>query len=161
MRSYEFLIKKPPDFPPNMQVLPPYMNQHTNFLMGVRIMKPEGFPVIDNNNLMINTNSISGYQALRVATELYPATLAVLGSTGLSPFWTVLFYFTCIMFGIAQQLAIWHCIIKGVTAINVKMLKSWETTITFFVCALGFGLGLPLCTEVKIDKLLYQHQQAQ
>lgn len=31
-----------------------------------------------------------------------------------------------------------------------KVLRSWETTITFFVCGLGFVLGLPLCTETGI-----------
>jgi hypothetical protein len=76
--------------------------------------------------------------------------MAVLGAQGLSPFWTVLFYFTFVLFGIAQQLAIWYCVIKGVIAIKAKTLKSWETTITFFVCALGFLLGLPLCTEFGI-----------
>lgn len=35
-------------------------------------------------------------------------------------------------------------------AINVKKLKSWETTITFFTCACGFVLGLPMTTELGI-----------
>jgi len=77
-----------------------------------------------------------------------PATLAKLGADLLSPFWAVLFYFTLILFGIAQQLAIWHCVITGILAINTETLKSWETTITFFACAAGFVLGLPMTTEV-------------
>lgn len=33
-------------------------------------------------------------------------------------------------------------------AIRAKVLKSWETTITFFSCTFGFILGLPMTTEV-------------
>ncbi|XP_046403337.1 sodium-dependent transporter bedraggled [Ischnura elegans] len=98
---------------------------------------------------MVNTER-SGYQSLRIATELAPAAFAFLGTTQLSPFWAVLFYFTLILFGIGQQLAIWHCVITGITAINTKKLKTWETTITFFACAFGFVLGLPMTTELGI-----------
>lgn len=87
---------------------------------------------------------------LRFATELVPATFAVMGPDQISPFWAVLFYFTLIMFGIAQQLAIWHCIITGLIAIRTKVLKYWETTITFFSCACGFIIGLPMATEVSL-----------
>lgn len=52
------------------------------------------------------------------------------------------------------QLAIWHCVITGIMAINAQSLKSWETTITFFSCACGFILGLPMTTEVRIRQLL-------
>lgn len=87
---------------------------------------------------------------LRFATELVPATFAVMGTDQVSPFWAVLFYFTLIMFGIAQQLAIWHCVITGIIAIRTKLLKYWETTITFFSCACGFMMGLPMATEVVL-----------
>lgn len=103
-------------------------------------------------------------QVLRFATELIPATFAVLGTDLVSPFWAVLFYFTLIMFGIAQQLAIWHCVITGIMAIRINVLKNWETTITFFSCACGFIMGLPMATEVNFDsyykvKLKYQSSQ--
>lgn len=87
-------------------------------------------------------------KALRLATELIPATFAVLGADQVSPFWAVLFYFILILFGIAQQLAIWHCVITGIMAIKAQVLKSWETTITLFSCICGFILGLPMATEV-------------
>jgi len=45
----------------------------------------------------------SGYQVLRLATELVPSTLALLGADAVSPFWAILFYFVLILFGIAQQ----------------------------------------------------------
>ena len=52
------------------------------------------------------------------------------------------------------QLAIWHCVITGIMAINAKMMKLWETTITFFSCACAYVLGLPMATEVIINFLM-------
>jgi len=60
--------------------------------MGERVARPNMSPVHD-----------SGFQALRLATELMPSTLALLGADQVSPFWAVLFYFVLILFGIAQQ----------------------------------------------------------
>ncbi|KAF6212414.1 hypothetical protein GE061_012937, partial [Apolygus lucorum] len=112
---------------------------HNLYFAGERVVKPG-----------MNTKQQSGYQALRLATELMPATLAVIGSERLSPFWSVVFYFIFILFGIAQQLAIMHSIITGIMAIKIKTMKSWETTITFFACVCGFILGLPMATELGI-----------
>ena len=112
---------------------------HTTLITGTRIVVPN----TDHRHQ-------SGYQVLRLATELVPATLALLGAEAVSPFWAVLFYFVIILFGIAQQLCVWHCVITGIMAINAASLKSWETTITFFSCAGGFILGLPMTTELGI-----------
>ncbi|XP_034944625.1 uncharacterized protein bdg [Chelonus insularis] len=120
-----------------------YMS-HVSFLLGERAIKPGADPSIE-----------SGYQALRLSTELVPATLALLGAEHVSPFWAVLFYFILILFGIAQQLAIWHCVITGIMAINAKMMKLWETTITFFSCACAYILGLPMATELGIYVVYY------
>lgn len=85
--------------------LPPYLaHQHTSFLMGVRVTKTEIGEMFGGSSL----NTASGYQALRLATELFPAAMVLLGSQGLSPFWTVLFYFTFILFGLAQQVVPSH-----------------------------------------------------
>lgn len=91
----------------------------------------------------------SGYHPIRLATELFPAVVAIIGPSEFSPFWAVLFYFSLVAFGIAQQLAIWHCVINGIVAFRSCCLKSWETTITFCTCLLGFFLCLPLATEVS------------
>ncbi|XP_046752240.1 sodium-dependent transporter bedraggled isoform X4 [Diprion similis] len=127
------------------QLSPPerYMN-HASFLAGQRVIRHGA-----------NLSAESGYQVLRLATELVPATLALLGSEQVSPFWAVLFYFILILFGIAQQLAIWHCVITGIMAINAKTMKLWETTITFFSCACGYILGLPMATEFGIYVVYY------
>ena len=71
----------------------------------------------------------SGYQVHRLATELIPAYFSTIPPTVkneksfpasykifyfqvLSPFWVVLFYFTLIMLGIAQALALFHSVIQ-------------------------------------------------
>lgn len=65
---------------------------HASFLVGQRVIRPGADMSIE-----------SGYQVLRLATELVPSTLALLGTEQVSPFWAVLFYFILILFGIAQQ----------------------------------------------------------
>lgn len=124
--------------PPSLASVPVRYMFHNSFIVGDRVTRPG-----------MDTSTESGYQVLRFATELVPSTFALLGSENISPFWAVLFYFILILFGIAQQLAIWHCLITGIMAIKAKVLKSWETTITFFSCACGFVLGLPMTTEVN------------
>nr|CAH7720223.1 unnamed protein product [Callosobruchus chinensis] len=130
-------IKDP--LPPNLANTPIRHMAHQSFVVGEKVIRPN-----------TDVTSVSGYQVLRFATELIPATFATLGAEQVSPFWVILFYFILIMFGIIQQLAIWHCVITGIMAINLKVLKSWETTITFFSCACGFILGLPMATELGI-----------
>ncbi|KAI8421854.1 hypothetical protein MSG28_009791, partial [Choristoneura fumiferana] len=70
--------------------------------------------------------------------------------SNLSPAWAVIFYFILIMFGIGQQLAIWHCVITGIMAINAEALRVWETTITFLSCVVGLGIGLLLTTDAGV-----------
>ncbi|GLG97785.1 Sodium-dependent nutrient amino acid transporter 1 [Gryllus bimaculatus] len=137
MRTYAFL--RTGGLQPAFVKTPVRYVPHSTFICGVRVILSSA-----------NSNQESGYQVLRFATELVPSTFALLGADQVSPFWAVLFYFVLILFGIAQQLAIWHCVITGIMAINATNLKSWETTITFFSCACGFILGLPMTTELGI-----------
>ncbi|XP_020300581.1 uncharacterized protein LOC109864096 isoform X2 [Pseudomyrmex gracilis] len=129
---------------PGSYSTPERFMSHASFLLGERVTRPG-----------VDTSTESGYQVLRLATELVPATLALLGTEQVSPFWAVLFYFILILFGIAQQLAIWHCVITGIMAINTKMMKLWETTITFFSCACAYIFGLPMATELGIYVVYY------
>ncbi|XP_018331039.1 uncharacterized protein LOC108740985 [Agrilus planipennis] len=137
--SYGFLRATKDPLPANLANTPVRYMFHQSFIVGERVTRPG-----------TDHTSESGYQALRFATELLPTTFAIIGPNQLSPFWAVLFYFTMIFFGITQQLAIWHCVITGIMAIKTKILRSWETTITFFSCACGFVLGLPMATELGI-----------
>jgi len=119
--------------------LKPAEYEHVSFLSGIRIIHPRQ-----------DKRFASGYQVHRLATELIPAYFAILEPKKISPFWSVLFYFTMIMLGIAQCLALFHTVIQGVIAIKPSGLKSWEGSITFCVCAIGFILGLPMGTEIGI-----------
>ncbi|XP_076379577.1 sodium-dependent transporter bedraggled isoform X2 [Megalopta genalis] len=141
--SYVFLRPANQPAPPGYSSTPERFMAHASFIVGERVTRPGA------------DFSESGYQALRLSTELVPAMLALLGTEQVSPFWAVLFYFVLILFGIAQQLAIWHCVITGIMAINTKMMKLWETTITFFSCACGYILGLPMATELGIHVVYY------
>ncbi|XP_015599859.1 uncharacterized protein LOC107269926 isoform X2 [Cephus cinctus] len=142
--GYTFMRLVNQPAPPGYSSTPERFMSHASFLVGQRVLRPGADLSIE-----------SGYQVLRLSTELVPATLALLGTEQVSPFWAVLFYFILILFGIAQQLAIWHCVITGIMAINTKMMKLWETTITFFSCACAYILGLPMATELGIYVVYY------
>ncbi|XP_011631606.1 uncharacterized protein LOC105423533 isoform X2 [Pogonomyrmex barbatus] len=142
--GYTFMRVANQPAPSGYSSTPERFMSHASFLVGQRIIQPG-----------TDTSTESGYQVLRLATELVPATFALLGTEQASPFWAVLFYFILILFGIAQQLAIWHCVITGIMAINTKMMKLWETTITFFSCACAYILGLPMATELGIYVVYY------
>ncbi|XP_043588286.1 sodium-dependent transporter bedraggled isoform X2 [Bombus pyrosoma] len=142
--SYMFMRPVNQPAPPGYSSTPERFMAHASFIVGERVTRPGA-----------DFSAESGYQALRFSTELVPATLALLGTEQVSPFWAVLFYFILILFGIAQQLAIWHCVITGIMAINAKMMKLWETTITFFSCACAYILGLPMATELGIHVVYY------
>ncbi|XP_077255716.1 sodium-dependent transporter bedraggled isoform X1 [Temnothorax americanus] len=142
--GYTFMRLVSQPAPSGYSSTPERFMSHASFLLGQRVIRPGA-----------DTSTESGYQVLRLATELVPSTLALLGAEQVSPFWAVLFYFIFILFGIAQQLAIWHCVITGIMAINTKMMKLWETTITFFSCACAYILGLPMATELGIYVVYY------
>jgi solute carrier family 6 (neurotransmitter transporter) len=81
--------------PPGQSSIPERLIAHASFLVGQRATR-----------LGSELNFESGYQALRLSTELVPATLAILGTEQVSPFWAVLFYFILILFGVAQQVRV-------------------------------------------------------
>lgn len=94
MSSYVFLFKQNSS-QARKYVTPVRWLQHSSLLLGERTMK---------NNIP-GMPQESGYQAMRLATELFPATFAMIGAKNISPFWSVLFYFVLIMFGIGQQVS--------------------------------------------------------
>ncbi|CAG9562594.1 unnamed protein product [Danaus chrysippus] len=139
VKSSQFLWPVSEPLPGNTVSTPLRYMGHYGSLVGVTVWK--------TGNI---ARTLSGWQPLQLATQIVPATLAVLPTNFLSPAWAVIFYFILIMFGIAQQLAIWHCVITGIMAINAKALKVWETTITFLSCVFGLAVGLLLSTDAGI-----------
>ncbi|CAB3366261.1 Hypothetical predicted protein [Cloeon dipterum] len=115
---------------------------HSSLMVGNRVIAP--MSASKSRSLK------SGYQAIRLVTELLPATFATLGVKQMSPCWAVLTFLTLIFFGLLQQLAVWHSVISGIISISSKNLKPWRTTIAFFTCIFACVLGLPLTTELGI-----------
>jgi hypothetical protein len=68
---------------------------HSSLMVGNRVITP----AVGTKN----KNSRSGYQAIRLVTELLPATFATLGVRQMSPCWAVMAFLTLIFFGILQQ----------------------------------------------------------
>lgn len=139
VKSTQFLWPLSEPLPGNLVPTPVRYMGHYGSLVGVTVWK--------GGNV---ERTFSGWQPLQLATQIVPATLAVLPANILSPAWAVIFYFILIMFGIAQQLAIWHCVITGIMAINAEALRVWETTITFLSCVFGLAMGLTLSTDAGI-----------
>ncbi|XP_073955716.1 sodium-dependent transporter bedraggled isoform X2 [Choristoneura fumiferana] len=139
VQSSQFLWPTSEPMPGNTVSTPIRYRSHYASLVGITVWKT-GSAV----------KSFSGWQPLQLATQIVPATLAVLPPNMLSPAWAVIFYFILIMFGIGQQLAIWHCVITGIMAINAEALRVWETTITFLSCVVGLGIGLLLTTDAGV-----------
>ncbi|XP_025421681.1 sodium- and chloride-dependent betaine transporter isoform X2 [Sipha flava] len=139
MSSYIFLFKQNSS-QARKHLTPVRWMQHSSLFLGERTMK----------NNMAGMPQESGYQAMRLATELFPATFAMIGAKNISPFWSVLFYFVLIMFGIGQQIAIWHCVVSGIISLHPFKLRKWRTTITFLSCAAAFSIGLFMATELGI-----------
>ncbi|XP_071535034.1 uncharacterized protein bdg [Panulirus ornatus] len=148
-KMFETLLKHfhmgnlPPHF------LAEYM-YHDNFYAGIRIRPPK-----IGNVKRTEADDQSGYQSLRLATELFPALLAVNGAQHISPFWSSLFYLSLLLFGIAQQLAVWRTIVEAVIRINQERLQAWETFITFLCCLFGFSAALPMATGAGIHILYF------
>lgn len=92
MSSYVFMRSVNELAPPGQGNTPERFMKHASFIIGQRVVRPSFESSIE-----------SGYQALRLSTELVPATLSILGTETVSPFYAVLFYLALILFGIAQQ----------------------------------------------------------
>ena len=62
----------------------------------------------------------------------------------------VLFYFSLILFGLAQQLALCHTLVSGLIAIRPDHFLEFESALTFISCLLGLVFCFPLATELGI-----------
>ena len=113
-------------------------SEHISFLSGVRIIRSDR-----------QAYKYSGYQVMRLATELVPAVSAIITPRLFSPFWVVIFYFTMIVFGLAQQMALFHTVSSGLIAIKSDYFLQFESSLIFISCLLGLIFCFPLATEVN------------
>lgn len=87
----------------------------------------------------------SGWQVMRLVTELFPATLAVLTHERFSSFWSFLAFFILLLFGIGQLCVCWQPIVASF--ISYSKSKSTISTTTLLTCLIGCFLSIPLATE--------------
>lgn len=109
--------------------------------------------LLGESNKRIDPNSMeSGWQAIRLVTEIFPATLAAATLESVSSFWSLLGFllFTC--FGIGQLCAMW----KPITSLlrNYSESISATSTTVLLTCLAGLLLGIPLTTESGINSKL-------
>lgn len=114
----------------------PVGTEHISFLAGVRILREDR-----------QAYKYSGYQVMRLATELVPAVSAIITPRLFSPFWVVIFYFTMIVMGLAQQMAIFHTVSSGLIAVKSDYFMQFESSLIFISCLLGLIFCFPLATE--------------
>ncbi|GIX83668.1 sodium- and chloride-dependent glycine transporter 1 [Caerostris extrusa] len=127
----------------SVRVLKPGISYHKNITVTSLL---SGVSVIPKGSFVYQ----SGYQVLRLATEAFPAALAVEGVRSISSFWSICFYTAMILFGFGQQITIWYCVVESLIAVNYKVFKAWHTTLTFITCNLAFLLGLPITSNMGI-----------
>ncbi|XP_058168848.1 sodium-dependent transporter bedraggled [Anopheles ziemanni] len=90
--------------------------------------------------------SESGYQVLRLVTELLPAALAVASPERIQPIWGLLAYLALLLFGVGQLCVMWKPIAGAIGDAPSSILLS---------CVTGLLLGMPLATEGGINVVHY------
>ncbi|XP_018013754.1 uncharacterized protein LOC108670774 [Hyalella azteca] len=101
----------------------------------------------------VQDKSRSGYQSLRLATELFPAFVGVHGAEQISMIWAMLFYFSLLLLGIAQQLAVWRTLVEIV--ISSTGLQRKRGLVTACCCLVGLSAALPLSSQLGPDLLYF------
>lgn len=88
----------------------------------------------------------SGYQALRLVTELLPAALAAATPEHIAPIWGMIGYLALVLFGLGQLCVMWKPIAGAIGDAPSSILLS---------CVTGLLLGMPLATEGGIHIVHY------
>lgn len=90
----------------------------------------------------------SGWQAIRLVTELFPATLAAATHHEISSFWSLLGFFLFFCFALGQLCAMWKPIAGALGNYSSTSVTSSTVLLT---CLSGLLLGVPLATESGIN----------
>lgn len=88
----------------------------------------------------------SGFQALRLITELFPATVAVATQEYISPVWTLMTYLMFLIFGLGQMCAMWK---------PISSILGNSTSSVLLSCVVGLLLGIPFATEMGMSIMHY------
>ncbi|XP_055619242.1 sodium-dependent transporter bedraggled isoform X2 [Toxorhynchites rutilus septentrionalis] len=127
---------------PADQPLPPqYATMPTKWLIRYSMVLGENF-----KRPYANPNQESGYQVLRLVTELFPSTLAAATQELIAPIWSLVGYLTLLLFGLGQLCAMWKPIAGAIGDSPSAIVLS---------CVTGLFMGIPLATESGITIIHY------
>ncbi|XP_062563390.1 sodium-dependent transporter bedraggled-like [Armigeres subalbatus] len=127
---------------PADQPLPPqHANMPTKWLIRYSMVLGESF-----KRPYANPHQESGYQVLRLVTELFPSTLAAATQEHIAPIWSLLGFLTLLMFGLGQLCAMWKPIAGAIGDSPSSIVLS---------CVTGLFMGIPLATESGITIIHY------
>ncbi|GAB0089498.1 uncharacterized protein DMENIID0001_040520 [Sergentomyia squamirostris] len=126
-----FLYQRDGPLPPQIISVPSKWLPRYSSVVGESFRRPGMVPARE-----------SGYQVLRLVTELFPATLAAASRTNISSAWSLLGYLILLLFALAQLSAMWKPIAISLGESPSSVLLS---------CVTGLLLAIPLATESGIS----------
>ncbi|EDS34501.1 sodium/chloride dependent transporter [Culex quinquefasciatus] len=127
---------------PSDQPLPPqHATMPTKWLIRYSMVLGESF-----KRPYANPHQESGYQVLRLVTELLPSTLAAATQERIGPIWSLIGFLTLLLFGLGQLCAMWKPIAGAIGDSPSSIVLS---------CVTGLFMGIPLATESGITIIHY------
>jgi hypothetical protein len=96
------------------------------------------------------TSSLSHYQVMRFATEIFPASVAIEGSRNVGAIWSILFYLAAIIFSLGHLIVVWGTVIDSLVAISPYLFKLCRPLIAFITCVIAFTAALTMASNVSI-----------
>ncbi|XP_055589821.1 sodium-dependent transporter bedraggled [Uranotaenia lowii] len=127
---------------PSDQPLPPqHATMPTKWLIRYSMVLGESY-----KRPYANPHQESGYQVIRLVTELFPSTLAAATQERIGPIWSLIGFLTLLLFGLGQLCAMWKPIAEAVGDSPSSVVLS---------CVTGLFMGIPLATESGITIIHY------
>ncbi|XP_055529173.1 sodium-dependent transporter bedraggled [Wyeomyia smithii] len=127
---------------PADQPLPPqHATMPTKWLIRYSMVLGESF-----KRPYANPHQESGFQVLRLITELFPSTLAAATQDRIAPIWSLIGFLTLLLFGLGQLCAMWKPIAGAIGDSPSSIVLS---------CVTGLFMGIPLATESGITIIHY------
>ncbi|XP_050092162.1 sodium-dependent transporter bedraggled [Anopheles aquasalis] len=130
-----FLLPASQPLPPQHATMPNRWLLRYSMVVGESFKRPYADPSRE-----------SGYQVLRLVTELLPASLAAASHENIAPVWGLIGYLTLLLFGLGQLCVMWKPISGAFGDAPSSILLS---------CVTGLLLGMPMATEGGITIVYY------
>ncbi|XP_053675277.1 uncharacterized protein LOC128725546 [Anopheles nili] len=127
--------------PANQPLPPQHATMPNRWLIRYSTVTGESF-----KRSYVDPSRESGFQALRLVTELLPAALAAATPDHIQPVWGLLGYLALVLFGLGQLCVMWKPVAGAIGDAPSSILLS---------CVSGLLLGMPLATEGGISIVHY------